>query len=1125
MQKSKILIISIIVMSFLCVTISTQYRYSKEVAFQALNTTPKSSQPEGTLKFGTYTQPVTIDPIDGWDSGSFDVIRQVTETLFWKNYSNPSLVVEPLLVESFSWDITNTELTLILKQGIYFHDGQELDAAAVKWNVDRWLYFTNSSGTLPSGTQEAYPSILYFFPDNTPIINSCTVNDIYNLTISLTQPFAPFIEFLSFEANSIISPFSHSPIEYIDLYSGDLIGTGPFTFTQFIPDTEVMFERFELYWRGPSEIATLLFVIEYNSNTRNNMLLAREVHIIKGYNNALLPTFVADPEIHVEFLGTDLNYWYLGFNNFMINRTWREALSYAFNYTYVIENICNEEATRGYPAVPTTMPGHNASVQANLPTMNITYARTIMQSMGFGIGLDTAYPGTNEAEWASASFASLNFGGPLELNAIEDNNRNADINSLASFTWQLIGVDTIEIERTFGDLLNIGYNTPNDLHIWYLGWGPDYIEAYNMLHPLFSSNSDSNFGQVDIPLVNSLLSDAANEIDIPTRLAIYEQLQYILFLQEFVHMSLFADYKYVVHLTNLLNFPYHQLNAFYFYPCSIPHLGPGSFTLTSDAEDPDPILESGITDTNLTLNNFPSGTHYFIVEAVNESGTTLSNCIKIDVLVVDLNKHSPIYDGLFLNYSITLGDVDYGVITVNYTYISGNTFLVNESWSLMPYRGSYEINNQTRQVTNIRYWRMFWGDYTPYWIFSNQSIGDLLYIAVDGVGVHMFNITSETTINLPGIKDFNAWVLKDLSEPNTNALYDKTTGILLNGTFFFYSGTANYTMTLDATNMFDPPNNFILDSTADSPDSDGNFDLTWESAYRAHNYSVYEYSSYITEINGSLTLLGDGITDLSLTLSGYSDGIYYFIVVAHNNYGDTLSNCIEVVVGIPPGDFTLSSNAGTPDDNGNFNLTWTSSDKALTYSVYQYSNYITEINGSLTLLGDGITNLSLALSVNTNGIYYFIVVAHNNYGDTLSNCIDVVVSIPPGDFILSSNAGTPDNDGNFDLTWTSSDRALTYSVYQYSSYISEINGSLTVLGDGITDLSLALSGYTDGTYYFIAVAHNVYGDTLSNCIEVIVQKPGIPGYNLYVIFAAIGIVSAITIRKRRKKKKLILKKS
>ncbi len=323
-----------------------------------------------------------------------------------------------------------------------------------------------------------------------------------------------------------------------------------------------------------------------------------------------------------------------------------------------------------------------------------------------------------------------------------------------------------------------------------------------------------------------------------------------------------------------------------------------------------------------------------------------------------------------------------------------------------------------------------------------------------------------------------------------------------------------------------PPGDFILSSNAGTPDDDGNFDLTWTSAEEALNYSVYQYSSYITEINGSLTLLGEGITDLSLALSSYTDGTYYFIVVAHNIYGDTLSNCIEVVVGIPPGDYILSSNAGTPDDDGNFDLTWTSSDRALNYSVYQYSSYITEINGSLTLLIEGTTDLSLALSVNANGIYYFIVVAHNNYGDNLSNCIEVVVGIPPGDFVLSSNAGNPNDNGAFDLSWESADRALTYSVYQYSSFITEINGSLTLLGDGITDLSLALSDYTDGTYYFIAVAYNAYGDTLSNCIKVVVQipqepeptQPPIPGYNIFIFVPIILLVVMVIIRKQHKKR-------
>jgi surface protein len=182
----------------------------------------------------------------------------------------------------------------------------------------------------------------------------------------------------------------------------------------------------------------------------------------------------------------------------------------------------------------------------------------------------------------------------------------------------------------------------------------------------------------------------------------------------------------------------------------------------------------------------------------------------------------------------------------------------------------------------------------------------------------------------------------------------------------------------------------------------------------------------------------------------------------------------------PPGLFTLSSNADIPDTDGSFTLTWTSSVGASNYSVYHYSRYITEINGSLTLLEEEITDLSLPLSGYSNGTYYFIVVAYNVYGETLSNCIMVVVGLIPEAFTLSSDADIPDTDGSFTLTWTSSVGASNYSVYRYSRYITEINGSLTLLEEEITDLSLPLSGYSDGTYYFIVVAYNVYGETLSN---------------------------------------------
>ncbi|MBY9016408.1 MAG: DUF285 domain-containing protein [Candidatus Lokiarchaeota archaeon] len=227
-----------------------------------------------------------------------------------------------------------------------------------------------------------------------------------------------------------------------------------------------------------------------------------------------------------------------------------------------------------------------------------------------------------------------------------------------------------------------------------------------------------------------------------------------------------------------------------------------------------------------------------------------------------------------------------------------------------------------------------------------------------------------------------------------------------------------------------------------------------------------------------------------------------------------------------PGTFTLSSNAGTPDSDGDFSLYWGTSARADIYSVYRHSSYITEINGSLTLLDSEITLNNFYLSGYSNGTYYFIVVANNTYGETLSNCEEVTVAIlkfPPEDFLLSSTAGNPDTDGTFDLDWDYSIGANNYSVYRHSSYITEINGSVTLLADEITDFSLSCSAYSSGTYYFIVVAHNNDGDTLSNCIIVTVEREdtpqngpinGIPGFNIVLFFAALGVSIALMAKKK-----------
>jgi WD40 repeat protein len=282
----------------------------------------------------------------------------------------------------------------------------------------------------------------------------------------------------------------------------------------------------------------------------------------------------------------------------------------------------------------------------------------------------------------------------------------------------------------------------------------------------------------------------------------------------------------------------------------------------------------------------------------------------------------------------------------------------------------------------------------------------------------------------------------------------------------------------------------------------GSFD---DKVYLFENTSSTPLWNYTTEDNVySVAISSDG---QYIAAGGYDDNVYLFdkasstplwiYTTGNTVHSVAISSDGQLIAAggydykvylfdNEPYPFTLSTDANDFDIDGIFFLNWTVSSGATNYSVYRYSSYINEINGSLTLLADEITDLSLYLSGYLDGPYYFIVVARNDYGETLSNCI-MVEGLPPANFVLSSNAGDPDDDGLFTLSWTTSLRAANYSVYQFPSFITAINDSLTLLTDEITDLSLDLSGYLDGPYYFIVVAHNQMGNTSSNCISVIVQ--------------------------------------
>ncbi|MHA2324302.1 MAG: hypothetical protein ACXACB_02795, partial [Promethearchaeota archaeon] len=139
-----------------------------------------------------------------------------------------------------------------------------------------------------------------------------------------------------------------------------------------------------------------------------------------------------------------------------------------------------------------------------------------------------------------------------------------------------------------------------------------------------------------------------------------------------------------------------------------------------------------------------------------------------------------------------------------------------------------------------------------------------------------------------------------------------------------------------------------------------------------------------------------------------------------------------------------------------------------------------------------------------------------NISGTLSRSLTVIDPTErPGSFTLSTDAGNPDNDGNFNLMWDNSFAAENYSVYSHTSLITVINQSLNQLSDQMGLSPFLVQGFNNGSYYIVVVAHNNNGDRLSNVEIVNVSitpstgngepQTSIPGYNIIWILGFIGL--------------------
>jgi len=125
------------------------------------------------LRIGLADDPDMLDPTLARTFSGRTVFAAMCDKLF---DIGPELEIVPQLATGWEWTDGNSGLIVRIRPGVKFHDGEPLDAAAVKYNIERHL-------TMPGSTRKAEISA----------VTGVEIIDDHTVKLVLSAPFSPLL--------------------------------------------------------------------------------------------------------------------------------------------------------------------------------------------------------------------------------------------------------------------------------------------------------------------------------------------------------------------------------------------------------------------------------------------------------------------------------------------------------------------------------------------------------------------------------------------------------------------------------------------------------------------------------------------------------------------------------------------------------------------------------------------------------------------------------------------------------------------------------------------------------------------------------------------------------------------
>lgn len=465
-----------------------------------------AAQAQTTLRIGIAEDPDILDPSVGRTYVGRIVFSAVCDKLF---DIDEKLNIVPQLALSHETSADGKEMTIKLRPGVKFHDGEPLDAEAAKFSIERHM-------TLPTSFRK--PELASV--DHVEVVDPLTIK------LVLKTPYSPLIAQLTDRSGMMVSPKAAK--EAGDKFGLHPVCAGPYKFVERVQQDRMVFEKFADYWNKDNiHIDRVVFLPIVDATVRLANLKSGGLDLIERVLATDIKDVRADSRL-VLSTAPELGYYGLTINigndkakgPLSQSAKVRQALDLSIDREAINQVVFNGEFTPGNQWVSPTHPYYQKAFPVH--GRDVAKAKALLKEAGVAPPISVDYMIPKGAE--NEAVAQV-------------------VQSMAAEAGFDIKIRAVEFATTFKQA------QAGEFQIFQINWS-GRIDPDGNSYIFMRSKAAQNDGGYANPEADKLMEDGRLTSNFEERKAIYEKLTRIL-LQDLPIIYLYHRTLLIAHTTKL----------------------------------------------------------------------------------------------------------------------------------------------------------------------------------------------------------------------------------------------------------------------------------------------------------------------------------------------------------------------------------------------------------------------------------------------------------------------------------------------------------------------------------------------------------------------------------------------